>query len=233
MADWYPTNRLELNFALEDYLDNKQKKVKELHGFIVPHAGYYFSGPVAGKAYSLLQGKKIEKVIIFGPSHYSGFKGIKSLFEIVTPFGKVNIVENDYEKVKYEHSVQNQVPFIQKLFPKAKILPLVVGQITLKEAEEYAKTFAKEKAVFVFSTDLSHFLSYSTAKKADKKTINIIEGLKFNSLKDLDACGIYPLLIAMNLCKLKGWKPKLLEYKNSGDIIEDKQSVVGYASFYF
>ncbi|MDD4983346.1 MAG: AmmeMemoRadiSam system protein B [Candidatus ainarchaeum sp.] len=233
VVEWYPASRAELNFMLEEYLNNKVKATKNIHGLIVPHAGYEFSGAIAGKAYSLLKGKKYDKVIILGPSHYKGFKGIKALKEIITPFGKAKITKNDYEKLDYEHSIQNQFPFIQKILPKAEILPLVVGQITLKEAEEYAKKLITPNTLFIISTDLSHFLPYAIAETADKKTINIIATLDFDSLQDLDACGIFPLLIGMKICELRGYKPKLAEYKNSGDVTGDKNSVVGYASFWF
>jgi len=231
--NWYPANKIELEEMLNDFLKTKQKFPKELHGLIVPHAGYQFSGEISGKAYSLLKGKKFEKVIILGPSHYKGFKGIKSLKEILTPLGRIKIVKNDYEKLDYEHSVQNQIPFIQKMLPNAKILPLVVGQINMDFAETIAKELVKEKALFVISTDLSHFMPYKQATEKDKATIKIIEKLNFKALQDIDACGIFPLMIGMQMCKQKSYKPKLIEYKNSGDVTEDKSSVVGYASFWF
>jgi AmmeMemoRadiSam system protein B len=232
VVNWYPADKEELNSVVDKYLSVKTKRPKEIHGLIVPHAGYDFSGAIAGKAYSLLKGK-YDKIIVLGPSHYKGFRGVRSLKEISTPMGKATIVSNEYEKLDYEHSVQNQIPFIQKLFPKAKILPLVVGQINLDSAEQIAKELTEEKVLFVISTDLSHFLPYKQAVEKDKRTIEIIKALNFNALKDLDACGIFPLLIGMKICELKGYKPKLIEYKNSGDIIGDKGSVVGYTSFWF
>jgi len=233
VVNWYPADKEELNSVVKKYLSAKTKNQKEIQGIIVPHAGYDFSGAIAGKAYSLLKGKKYNKIIILGPSHYKGFFGVQALEKIKTSLGVVNIEKNDYEKAGYEHSVQNQIPFIQKLFPKAKILPLVVGQINLDFAEQIAKELTKEKVLFVVSTDLSHFLPYEQAKDRDKRTIKIIEKLNFKSVKDLDACGIFPLLIGMKICELKGYKPKLIEYKNSGDITGDKSSVVGYASLWF
>ena len=204
-----------------------------MNGLVVPHAGYAYSGKVAGQAYSLLKNQKINKIIIFGPSHYEHFKGIASLENIETPLGKVNISKNFFQKLKYEHSVMNQIPFLQKLFHHAEVLPIVVGEITEKESKQIAEQFSKENALFVFSTDLSHFLSYDNATKKDKKTIEIIEKLNLKRLKEIDACGIFPLMILMNLCRIKNWKPELIEYKNSGDITGDKSSVVGYASLKF
>lgn len=235
MTEWYPQNKKELSVVLEKYL-SKQPKIKSsnIHGVIVPHAGYMFSGEIAGKIFSLLSEKKISKVIILGPSHYVGFYGVKTLDNIETPLGKIKIIENNFQKLRNEHSIENQIPFLQKINPSIKILPLVVGEISEKDAEEVAKKISKDKnTLYVFSTDLSHFLPYENAVKTDKETIKIIENLDFKNMQRIDACGKFPLMILMKLCKLKNWKPKLVEYKNSGDITGDKSSVVGYAGFIF
>ncbi len=234
--EWYPKNKKELNKMLEQFLSNKNKlkiNTKEIHGLIAPHAGYIYSGSVAGKAFSLLKNKKINKAIIFGPSHYQAFRGISSIEKIETPIGKVNIIGNNLLKIPYEHSIENQIPFLQKLNPNIKILPIAVGQINNEEAKLIAEKYLKEEAIFIFSTDLSHFLEYNEAIKEDKKTIKIISELKEEEINKINACGFYPLLIFFQMCKMKSWKPKLIEYKNSGDITEDKSSVVGYASFVF
>lgn len=228
---WYPQNKKELDKILEEFLIS-ELKVKEIHGLIVPHAGYSFSGKIAGKAFSLIK-KKIDKAVILGPSHYVGFHGIKSVGEIETPFGKVKVIKNDFPELNNEHSVENQIPFLQKLNSQAEILPLVVGEISESEAKEIAEKITDMNAVYIFSTDLSHFLPYEQAIKKDKKTIEIIEKLDLSKWNEIDACGIFPLLIMMNLCKLKNWKPHLVEYKNSGDVTGDKTQVVGYASFWF
>lgn len=239
MLDWFPNNKQELVKMLDTFLsetNNSKVNSKNIHGIIVPHASYAYSGNVAGKAFSLLKNKNnsqnIKKAIIFGPSHYLAFKGIASLEKYETPLGEVNIPKNSISKLPHEHSVENQIPFLQKLNVK-EILLIVVGQISWKEAEDIAKQFLKEDAIFIFSTDLSHFLQYNEAVKKDLSTINIITNLKESELRSANACGFYPLLILLRMCKIKSWKPELIEYKNSGDITGDKDSVVGYASFYF
>ena len=148
-------------------------KVKEVHGLIVPHAGYSYSGEIAGKAFSLLKNKNIKKAIIFGPSHYQTFKGISALSKFETPLGKINIPKNSFNKIPHEHSIENQIPFLQKLGVN-EILPIAVGQINMNEAEEIAKQFLEEDAIFIFSTDLSHALEYNEAVKKDRKTIDTI-----------------------------------------------------------
>jgi hypothetical protein len=233
MKEWFPLEKEKLENTLDFLLSEKPEiKINELHGLIVPHAGYAYSGKIAGKAFSLLNKKNIKKAIIFGPSHYQAFRGISSLNKFETPLGKITIPKNNFNKIPHEHSIENQIPFLQKLGIN-EILPLAVGIINIKEAEEITKQFMNEEAIFIFSTDLSHFLEYKEAVKKDKTTIDILSNLKESKLKDIDACGFYPLLILFKMCEIKGWKPQLIEYKNSGDITKDKYQVVGYASFFF
>jgi len=234
---WYPTDNQELQEAIKRFLQDKKnakKIIKEIHGLIVPHAGYEFSGKIAGKAFSLLKSRKIEKAIVLGPSHYSRFYGIKALKAIKTPLGEAKIIKNNFEKIEYEHSINNQVPFLQVISPSVKILPLAVGEISPEDAKKIAEYLLSIKnAVYIFSSDLSHFLNYEEAVKRDKKTIEIIKDCNEKKIENADACGIFSLLILIELCKIKSWKPKLIEYKNSGDVIGEKNSVVGYASFWF
>jgi len=237
--EWYPENKEELDSMLDSFLEFV-KKVREVHGLIVPHAGYQFSGRVAGRVYSLLEKDSgIRKVILIGPSHYSYLRGIVSSDkqEWETPLGKIKLISNGFKKenIHREHSIGNQIPFLQKLGIKL-VLPLMVGDVSNEEAEEIAKGLVKladNKTIFVFSTDLSHFLNYDKALIRDRKTIEIIENLDFENFDEIDACGRNGLLILFYLCKLKSWKPKLVEYKNSGDVAGDKASVVGYAGFVF
>ncbi len=234
---WYPQNKKELDEDLERFLNQKiNQKPENIHGLIVPHAGYEFSGRIAGKAFSLLRDKKIRRAIIMGPSHYIPLHGIvtsgKKQWE--TPLGKIKLFNSGFEEknIEKEHSITNQIPFLQKLNIR-EVLPLMTGEITDEQAAEIAQKISKIPAVYIFSTDLSHFFPYETASKKDRQTTKIIENLDLKNSSNIDACGIYPLLIMMHLCKIKNWKPKLIGYKNSGDITESKSSVVGYASFYF
>ncbi len=237
--DWYPQDKKELDSLLEKFLSQKVNlKQKTINGIIIPHAGYEYSGSVAGKAYALLKDSKQKKAIILSPSHYVPLTGIvsHSRQEWNTPLGKIEITDNTCQKtdISQEHAIGNQVPFLQKLGIK-EILPIMVGEITIEQAEQIAKQIRNFDGIIIISTDLSHFLPYDEAKKKDQETIKAIESLNSKKLLSIDnsACGIFPLLILIELCKLNKWKPKLIEYKNSGDIIGDKSRVVGYSSFFF
>ena len=242
--EWYPQNKEDLNQLLENFLSSTNKtslpQSISINGLIVPHAGYKFSGKIAGKAFSLLKNKEIKKAIILSPSHYEAFYGVASLSKIKTPLGEVSIVDNTYPKLKYEHAIDNQIPFLQKIGIK-KVLPLVIGELSKTDSEKIAEEInrliknQKEKTVIIASTDLSHFLPYNSAVEIDKRTIEIIENSEIQRWEQIDACGKYPLLILIYLCKKNNWHPRLIEYKNSGDIMPETkyQGVVGYASFYF
>jgi len=237
---WYPQEKEELERELDMFLNggkiNRKKPQMSAHGLIVPHAGYEFSGKIAGKAFSLIKNQKIKRAVILGPSHYFPLSGAltsnKEKWE--TALGDVKIFKTDFKeaKIEQEHSIDNQIPFLQRLGIK-EIMPLVIGELTNGQAKEIAEKLSKIPALYVFSTDLSHFLPYEQALKKDKETIKLIENLDLKNFHKIDACGFYPLLVMMHLCKLKNLKPHLVEYKNSGDITGEKSSVVGYASFWF
>jgi len=232
---WYPTNKQELNAFVSKALKTGKHK-REVNGLIVPHAGYEYSGEIAGTAFSLVKPRSLKKAIIIGPSHYVHlFDSLTTNREFCeTPLGKIKTFNTDFMTgdIEQEHSIKNQIPFLQKLGVQ-EILPLMIGKITNKQAQEIAKKISKIKALYIFSTDLSHFLSYGDAIINDKKSIEIIENLDIEKFKYIDACGYFPLLILLHLCKIKKTKPKLIQYKNSGDITGDKSTVVGYASFWF
>lgn len=236
MVDWFPYDEARLKEIIKSFLSDLNKKKTPV--LIVPHAGYAYSGKIAGKAFSLVDRNLFDKVVIIGPSHYINFNGVRTLEEIKTPFGKVELIKNDFPKIPKavkEHSVINQVPFVQYIFGKGvRILPLVVGDIENRKAKEIADYLEKEfpDSLFIFSTDLSHFLPYKDAVMRDKKTIKRIEQLNFDNFDEINACGRNALLILFYLCDKKGLKPRLIEYKNSGNITGEKGSVVGYASFF-
>jgi len=238
MGTWYPDSKQELEDVLKKYMKSstsKKTKTKKINGLIVPHAGYEYSGAVAGKVFSLLKNKRIKKAVIIGPSHYIYLDDVittnREFWE--SPLGKIKTFNPGFlhADIYHEHSIKNQLPFLQYLNFK-EIMPLMAGEISLEKAEEIAKKISKIPAVYIFSTDLSHFLAYDEAVKKDRQTIEIIENLDFNRIKQIDACGIFPLLILFYLCKLKKTKPHLVVYKNSGDVTGDKEREMGYEEIY-
>jgi hypothetical protein len=133
----------------------------------------------------------------------------------------------------WEHSVEVQVPFLQKTVQHFKILPIIFGDT---DPEQVARVLAgqiDDKTVVVASSDLSHYHPYDVAKDLDNRCIGAILNLDIDSMKTQEACGKAPILTLMCLAREKGWKAQLLDCRNSGDVTGDKDRVVGYTAIAF
>jgi MEMO1 family protein len=134
----------------------------------------------------------------------------------------------------WEHSDEVQVPFLQKTLGKFKLLPIVLGEVDPAEVARGLAPLLDEKTLLVASSDLSHYHAYDRAKALDARCVTAITNLDLAGMRDEEACGKAPILTIMNLARLKGWKARLLDYRNSGDSTGDKQGgVVGYAAVAF
>ncbi len=207
-GSFYPSEPRVLQRTVEDFLSRANPSLPEgarLYALLCPHAGYEYSGQVAGYCYKLLKGRQINTVILIGPSHYESFRGVAVYPEGYwrTPLGRVRIdsslaerllnpgadVRENTKVFAREHSLEVQVPFLQMVLPDAKIVPLLVGHPT-KASFEYlkdalARVLAKRPDVLlVLSSDLSHYHPYDRAKELDMSTIGALQRL---SLEDLQA----------------------------------------------
>jgi MEMO1 family protein len=134
----------------------------------------------------------------------------------------------------WEHSVEVQVPFLQKVLPNASIIPIVTGEVDTSEMAKVLEKFLNDKTLLLVSTDLSHYFSYDDAEKRDSVTVDSILADDIAGMKESgDACGKTPVLALLQIAKDKGWKAKLLDYRNSGDTTGKKDGVVGYAAIAF
>jgi AmmeMemoRadiSam system protein B/AmmeMemoRadiSam system protein A len=255
---FYPSDKKELKEMVERFL-SKAEKVPvngKLLALISPHAGYIFSGQVAAYGYKNIEGRDIKKVIIIGPSHYTAFKGasVYTKGSFRTPLGTVTINErlaegllNEAADVRFypeayekEHSIEVQLPFLQTVLKDFTIVPIIIGSPTKQTFEYLTSRLAEmldENTLLVVSTDLSHYHDYSTAKEMDSKAIAAVERLSVIDTERLmrtgeaELCGSYPVLIAMEAVRRAGANiGVLLKYANSGDVTNDRNRVVGYAS---
>jgi AmmeMemoRadiSam system protein B/AmmeMemoRadiSam system protein A len=225
-----------------------------VRALIVPHAGYVYSGPVAAFAYKLVQGTDFETAVIIGPTHRYGFEGCSIYPEggFETPLGVAEVDKSiaqalitasgfsfDPEAHKEEHSVEVQVPFVQKVFPRAKIVPIVMGypdeQTIRAMAGALAKVLKDKKALVIASTDMSHYLEKGKANALDAETMELIQNLKTNSLmrkvgrNENVLCGGGPVLSALLYAqKLGEAKVRILKYADSSQTTGDASGVVGY-----
>ena len=133
----------------------------------------------------------------------------------------------------WEHSVEVQVPFLQKTLKNFTLLPVVVGDA---DPAQIAKALAEridDKTIVVASSDLSHYHTYQAAKELDNRCVKAICDLDVDAMATQEACGKLPILALLHLARQKGWKAQLLDYRNSGDVTGEKDRVVGYTAVAF
>ena len=254
-GQFYPASGAMLEKEISSYIDKNAERETCL-GAVSPHAGYIYSGCVAGKVFSKIN--LTETFIIMGPNHTGNGKQ----FSIVTkgswqlPKGNIDIdggladnlltrskhLEEDTLAHNYEHSIEVQLPFIQYFKKNFKFVPIVVSHSTLAIYRELGKEIAKtikdsgKKIVIVASSDMTHYEEHKSAEKKDKLAIEAILNLDEKSLLDtiskynISMCGYAPTIVMLAATKeLGAKKAELVDYKTSGDVSGDYSSVVGYA----
>lgn len=240
---FYPGDKEGLSGLIKEYLSKAKLKnfSSRPKAIIVPHAGYVYSGQVAAFAFSVL--KAYKRVVVVGPSHFMVFSGAcyDDSEEWSTPLGSVKLFHPDSDFLfpmnsahAQEHSVEVELPFLQCVLKNFEFLPVLTGEVDPEELAKDIVGLLNENTLLVVSSDLSHYLPYDGAVALDKKSIDFV--LKNDVVgfeKSGDACGKTGIAMLMHIAKLKGWKPVLLNYANSGDVTGDKSEVVGYASIAF
>lgn len=217
---------------------------------IVPHAGYIYSGPVAARAYALLEkGRDIyRRVVLLGPVHRVPVHGLAlpGTEAFATPLGTIPVDRELVDKVAvlpqvveslpahaWEHSLEVQLPFLQTVLGDFTLLPLAVGDATPQEvAEALELVWDGAETLIVISSDLSHFHAYREAQVIDGATAQAILDLRV-PISHEQACGGTPVNGLLLEARRHGLKPHLLDMRNSGDTAGDHSRVVGYAAFSF
>lgn len=133
----------------------------------------------------------------------------------------------------WEHSIEVQLPFLQRVLGCFKIVPVTFGKVDPEEAARALADLVDDHTLVVASTDLSHFHSHDEASRLDAGCVRAICAMDFDDMPAQEACGRTPVLALMHLARIKGWTPHLLDSRNSGDVTGDKTRVVGYASIAF
>jgi len=253
---WYPGTAKALTTDVDRYLATATEQVGgELVALISPHAGLMYSGPIAAHAYQLLRRFHFDTVVLVGPSHFVGFDGVAlypgTAFE--TPLGRSRIDHDTGAALLgasrliraaagphgREHSLEMQLPFVQRLAPSAAIVPLLVGYQTPSTARQLGAALAEalrgRSALLVASTDLSHYHDAATAARMDAVVIDCVEQLDPERLqRELEiepehACGGGPTVAVMLAAQALGAADaRVLKYGDSGDVSGDKSAVVGY-----
>ncbi|MFA7683348.1 MAG: AmmeMemoRadiSam system protein B [Syntrophales bacterium] len=267
-GQFYSDSAPVLRLGIENYMGAAlPASVKKPIALILPHAGYIYSGQVAADGYNQARTEPVDVVILLGTNHASaGFRKI-ALYPgrgFRTPLGIAEIDQDvtgellrenqdcvsDEGVHGAEHSIEVQVPFVQVVFPKAKIVPVLIGtpdpQMCERLGQSLGKILKNRRALIVASSDLSHYPSAEEAEASDLAVLDAIVTLDPRNLLDTIrtrmsrripnlhtcACGEGPIMAAMTAAKALGAEGgRVISYAHSGDaIIGDPNRVVGYGA---
>ena len=254
-GQFYPGGPDELKETIKT-MTSREAAATDAIGVVAPHAGYIYSGPVAGAVFSRI--KFTDTFILIGPNHSgAGYPfSITTTGRWKTPLGEVGInselarailkasgrLEEDTLAHRYEHCLEVQVPFLQYFKPAVKIVPILLSIARPDVYEEIGRSVVRGlresgvQAVIVASSDMTHYEPHEKAKAKDRLAIDAILKLDSDELVRLIArhnismCGYAPVISLITAAReLGAGKAELVKYQTSGDSSGDYSSVVGYA----
>jgi MEMO1 family protein len=271
---FYPKHADILRHTVDGFMEiGTESKVRgRIIGLMSPHAGYTFSGQVAAYAYREIRGKQYDTVVILGPSHYVRLRGASvgmwDAYE--TPLGIVPVNKDLAESLLdvgepflfskdahiREHSIETQLPFLQRVLRDFDIVPLVMGGSASSELRKISEAIANimkgKNVLLVASSDMSHYPAYRDAMEVDKRTLSVIKAFNPEQVFRSEAqalqsgvenlsttlCGLGSVVTVMTVAKeLGGNAATVLHYANSGDVEynghKEKRRVVGYGAVAF
>lgn len=258
-GQFYPDEAGELRGLIKELLQRQPEPALKTKPriLIVPHAGYQYSGLIAANAYRQLQGYRYDGVVVVGFTHRSQFPGSSAdnREAYVTPLGEIPVnqeaaaILRTYPGVDFveaahagdEHSLEVQLPFLQVMLGRFRLVPVLMGQMGVEDAHQLATALNSLTRfgdyLFVFSTDLSHYHTYDEANKLDERTVAAIlqetpqAVSRLFDANQLEACGRGPIITSLFLSARLGYlKKELLYQANSGDTWGPADKVVGYAA---
>lgn len=249
---FYPEDADTLRGLVRSYIDpRKQRTPTPPKALIAPHAGFPFSGDVAGTAYAQLgeQAERIKRVVLLGPSHRVAFRGIAASHATAfdMPMGQVAVDRESLHAIEelpgmqyleaaheMEHGLEVHLPFLQELLGDFQVVPLVVGDASPEMVGGVLESlWGGEETLVVISSDLSHFMDYDAACERDRATSEAIQRLDYDNVKPGDACGRNPINGLLWVARKRGLKASVLELCNSGDTAGTPAQVVGYGAYVF
>ncbi|HEX5036051.1 MAG TPA: AmmeMemoRadiSam system protein B [bacterium] len=255
---FYPADPAALSVDLDRCLANATLAKTSCTAIIVPHAGYRYSGAVAGEVYGRVELPR--RFIILSPNHtgHGVPYSLMSSGEWRTPLGNAAIdadlaarfqahcplLQNDAAAHRAEHSLEVQIPFLQKLKPGFTFVPLTLGYLPFEKCEAVGHALAEtiretpEPVMIVASSDMNHYEDQETTEEKDFWAIGQIEAMNpkglYQTVRDekISMCGIIPTTVALVAALALGAKEaKLIRHATSGDVTGDYGAVVGYAGF--
>ncbi len=262
-GQFYEANPQKLSQEIDAFFSASGVKPskKKIRILIAPHAGYVYSGAVAANSYKAASLGKYTTIVLLGPSHFFDFPAIsvwkKGSFK--TPLGEIPIDEAfadqllksnpqfDFKPEVYEreHSLEVELPFLQKTFKNFKILPILMGRPDYKICEDLAESLKqligqRDDVLIVISTDMSHYHTSDIARQMDRRSLSVVQALNPKELWSLcllgqtEFCGFTSVITALIYANKQNIKEvEILQYAHSGDVTGDNERVVGYSSIVF
>lgn len=257
---FYPANAQHLRAEVETYTTrpastSAQPRIRAL-GCVVPHAGYVYSGQVAGAVFGRLELPR--RFVILCPNHTGMGEPLAIMSEGAwhTPLGDVaidielakqmkarlNLLSEDETAHRFEHALEVQLPFLQVLAPGFQFVPITVGTSTFEVLSALGVVLADavkeagERVLVVASSDMNHYESDSVTRVKDRRAIDRVLALDPRGLYDvvhqagISMCGYGPAVVMLTAArKLGATQAELVRYATSGDVSGEHDMVVGYA----
>jgi MEMO1 family protein len=252
---FYPGDPGRLDHDLARYLGSAAPDAGEVDALAVmaPHAGYMYSGSIAGETYARV--RVPERVVVLCPNH-TGLGSRRSVWSTGAwriPGGDVGVdvelarrvreragLEADQLAHLREHAIEVHLPFLRAKNPGLCVVPICLAQLSLadcrKVGEGLAEAIEGHEALLVASTDMSHYVSADAAERLDRRAIERVEALdpeglyQIVNVLEISMCGYIPTTVTLFACRALGARSaKLVRYGNSGEASGDFSRVVGYA----
>jgi len=251
---FYPSDAAALSVELDAFLASAgapRPGEPAPKALIVPHAGYLYSGPVAASAFTRIVPLRgaIRRVVLLGPAHRVFLRGLAAprAEGFATPLGVVPVDRTAIEALRDlpqvtlsdaphagEHSLEVQLPFLQRVLGDFALVPLVVGEASAEEVEQVIeRLWGGPETLLVVSSDLSHHHDYATARRLDRAACAAIEALEPARLGPDSACGGIPVCGLLRAARSHGLAAHTLDLRSSGDTAGGRERVVGYGAWAF
>ncbi len=246
-GSFYPASKPELSRLLDRLLDEAksgENRAASPKALVAPHAGYIYSGPIAASAFARVTAP-IERVVLIGPAHRMFVRGMVSpgADRLETPLGEVVVDVESLARVPYvtphpevhaqEHSLEVELPFIQKVAPNARVVPIAVSHANASDVGLAIEAlWGGPETLIVISSDLSHYHPYAEGRARDERSVAKV--LAFDpTLLGEDACGCIGLNALAWVAQRKPLRGELIDLRSSGDTAGSHDAVVGYAAIAF
>jgi AmmeMemoRadiSam system protein B len=250
---FYPGSATELSREVDRLLGAARAAsappAGQLRALLVPHAGYRYSGPTAACGYALAEAERerFTRVLLLGPAHFVGFPGlaVPGVEAFATPLGEVALDTATLERLcdlpqvtrsdavhAPEHSLEVQLPFLQRTLGTVTLVPVAVGDASADDVAAVVDACWSPDTLLLVSSDLSHYLPYAQARATDADTLRRVLARE-GPLPEHRACGVRAVDGLLLAVRQRGLHPSLIDARNSGDTAGDPSRVVGYAAVSF